>query len=65
MEFILTPSSRIAGSAAMRRPSHMMICRYIFADEARQLQRDVTELRVRDFGYFVAGGRTARKRNGP
>ncbi|WP_426612916.1 bifunctional DNA primase/polymerase [Bradyrhizobium sp. McL0616] len=37
---------------------------YISAEEAEQLQRDVTGLLVRDFGYVVAAGRAARKANG-
>jgi hypothetical protein len=36
----------------------------ITAEEAQQLQRDVTELLVRDFGYAVATGRAARRKNG-
>jgi hypothetical protein len=37
---------------------------YISAEEAQQLQRDVTELLVRDFNYVVAAGRPAHKGNG-
>jgi hypothetical protein len=37
---------------------------YISPEEAAQLQSDVTELLVRDFGYVVAAGRAARKGNG-
>jgi hypothetical protein len=38
---------------------------YISAEEAEQLQRDITALLGRDFGYVDAGGRPARKGNGP
>src|SRR5262245_22448274 len=37
---------------------------YISAEEAEQLQRDITALLVRDFGYVVGPGRPARKGNG-
>jgi Bifunctional DNA primase/polymerase, N-terminal len=37
---------------------------YISAEEAEQLQRDIAELLIRDFGYVVALGRPARKGNG-
>ena len=35
---------------------------YISAEEAQQLQRDITDLLVRDFGYVVAAGRAARNK---
>jgi Bifunctional DNA primase/polymerase, N-terminal len=37
---------------------------YISAEEAVQLQRDITALLIHDFGYIVALGRPARKGNG-
>jgi hypothetical protein len=37
---------------------------YISAEEAQQLQRDITELLVRDFSYVVAAGRSAHTGNG-
>jgi hypothetical protein len=37
---------------------------YISAEEAQQLQRDVTELLTRDFGYVVGTSRTTRKGKG-
>jgi hypothetical protein len=37
---------------------------YISAEEAEQLQRNITALLVRDFGYVDAPGRSARRGNG-